>query len=416
MREAIGLRRIARGIRSRIGIWWLVIGGVALVAAACGGAATSGSGSGGGDDDIGSSIDIEGAPLVFGWNTDWTNRTIDLSELIKGRPEADPRDLIVPLDEPRFETVNEASQWLEGREPVALVQLNGEARVYPLRILTWHEVVNDEVDGVPIAVTYCPLCNSAVAFERTVEDQVLRFGTSGLLRNSDLVMWDRQTESLWQQITGEGIVGELAGTHLEFVPIGIVAWEDVQARFPDGKVLSRDTGFAAPYGQNPYFGYDQGQLGTFLFDGEIDDRFPAFERVVGVRVGETTKAYPFSSLSEKRAANDVVAGEPVLVVWGADDTASALDDTVIAKGRSVGTGLAYLRTLDGRVLTFEAGEDGTFVDAETGTTWDLFGIALAGPLEGQRLTTAVHTNELWFAWAAFNPDAVVYGDEAGAAG
>jgi len=414
MREAGGLRRIARRLRGGIGIWWLVIGGVALVAAACGGAATTGSDSDAGDEDI-SSID-EGVPFVLGWNTDWTNRTIDLSELVKGRPEGDPRDLIVPIDAPTFETVDEASQWLESREPVALIQFKDEARVYPLRILTWHEVVNDQVGGVPIAVTYCPLCNSAVAFERTVGDQVLRFGTSGLLRNSDLVMWDRQTESLWQQITGEGIVGELAGTQLEFVPIGIVAWEDVQARFPDGQVLSRDTGFNAPYGQNPYFGYDQGQLGTFLFDGEIDDRFPAFERVVGVRVGEATKAYPFSSLSEERAANDIVAGEPVLVVWGADDTASALDETVIAKGRSVGTGLAYLRTLNGQVLTFEAGEDDTFVDAETGTTWDLFGLALAGPLEGQQLTTAIHTNELWFAWAAFNPDAVVYGDEAGAAG
>ncbi len=415
MREAGGPRRIARALRNRVRIWWLVIGGVALVAAACGGAASSGSDSDGRGEDI-SSIE-EGVPFVLGWNTDWTNRTIDLSELIKGRPEADPRDLIVPLDEPTFETVDEASQWLESREPVALVQFNDDARVYPLRILTWHEVVNDEVDGEPIAVTYCPLCNSAVAFKRTVNGQVLRFGTSGLLRNSDLVMWDRQTESLWQQITGEGIVGELAGTQLEFVPMGIVSWEDVQDRFPDAKVLSRDTGFAAPYGQNPYFGYDQGLLGTFLFDGEIDGRFPAFERVVGVRVGETTRAYPFSALSEKRAANDVVAGEPVLVVWGASDTASALDDRDIAEGRSVGTGLAYLRTVDGQVLTFEAGDrEDTFVDAETGTTWDLFGIALSGPLEGQRLTTAVHTNELWFAWAAFNPDAVVYGDETGAAG
>jgi hypothetical protein len=391
---------------------WFVIGGVALLAAACGGAAT-GSDSDGGDS-TGSSIDVEGAPLVLGWNTDWTNRTIELSELVKGRREADPRDLIVPIDEPTFETVDEAAQWLEIREPVGLVQFKDEVRVYPLRILTWHEVVNDQVGGVPIAVTYCPLCNSAVAFERTVNDQVLRFGTSGLLRNSDLVMWDRQTESLWQQITGEGIVGELAGTQLEFVPIGIVAWDDVLARFPDAQVLSRDTGFNAPYGQNPYFGYDQGQLGTFLFDGEVDDRFPAFERVVGVRVGETTKAYPFSALSEKQVANDVVAGEPVLVVWGADDTASALDDSVISKGRSVGTGLAYLRTLDERVLTFEAGEDDTFIDAETGTTWDLLGRAQGGPLEGQQLAPAIHTNELWFAWAAFNPDAVVYGGEADA--
>jgi hypothetical protein len=298
-----------------------------------------------------------------------------------------------------------------GREPVALVEFGGEVRVYPLRILTVHEVVNDQVGDVPIAVTYCPLCNSAVAFERTVDGQVLRFGTSGLLRKSDLVMWDRQTESLWQQITGEGIVGELAGTELAFVPIGIVAWEDVQERFPDGKVLSRDTGLGVTYGNNPYVAYDSAPR-PFLFDGDVDERFPAFERVVGLRLEDANKAYPFSLISEKRAVNDVVAGEPILVLWGADDTASALDDVTVAGGRSVGSGLAYLRTLDGQVLTFEPQGDDGFVDRETGSTWDLLGNAIAGPLEGKQLATAVHTNELWFAWAAFNPDAPVYGEGA----
>jgi hypothetical protein len=270
-------------------------------------------------------------------------------------------------------------------------------------------VVNDQVGDVPIAVTYCPLCNSAVAFERTVNGQTLRFGTSGLLRNSDLVMWDRQTETLWQQITGEGIVGELAGTQLEFVPLGIVSWEDVQQRFPDGKVLSRDTGLVTTYGRNPYVGYDRGRLGgAFLFDGEVDERYPAFERVVGLRVGDATKAYPFTTIAEERAVNDVVAGEPVLVVWGAGDTASALDANDVSNGRNVGTGLAYLRELDGQVLTFEPNDDDTFTDLETRSTWDLLGKATAGPLDGKHLTTAVHTNELWFAWAAFNPDAPVY--------
>jgi len=407
MAEVGGDTWLRRAISAVARKWLFVLGGVALVAAACGGAATSGSGDG---DQGGSTNDLDGRPAVVGWNTDWTNRTIELSELIKGRPESDPRDVIVPLDDPAFETVASASQWLEASEPVGLVEFAGETRVYPLRILTFHEVVNDHVGDVPIAVTYCPLCNSAVAFERTVNGQVLRFGVSGLLRNSDLVMWDRQTESLWQQITGEGIVGELAGTQLAFVPMGIVAWEDAQASFPDATVLSRDTGFAAPYGRNPYVGYDQGQLGgAFLFEGEIDDRYPAFERVVGVRVDGVNKAYPFSALTEKRVTNDVVASEPVVVVWGAGDTASALDASDLASGRRVGTGLAYLRTLGDQILTFVAGDDDTFVDLETGTTWDLLGRAVAGPLEGQQLTTAIHTNELWFAWSAFNPDAVVYG-------
>src|SRR3990172_6396062 len=184
----------------------------------------------------------DNAPDVEGWATDWSKRTIDLSELIRGIGASDPRDIIPPLDDPKYESVAQASEWLDDREPVAMLELDGAARAYPLRILTWHEIINDEVAGTPVAVTYCPLCNSAVGFNRTVDGQVLRFGTSGLLRNSDLVMWDRQTESLWQQITGEGIVGEKAGTSLDFVPSPIVSWADFQAQFPKGKVLSRDQG------------------------------------------------------------------------------------------------------------------------------------------------------------------------------
>jgi hypothetical protein len=350
---------------------------------------------------------------VIGWATDWTKSSIDLRELIVGIPYPDPRDAIVPLDAPTFETVEEASQWLADREPVVLLELAGEVRAYPLQILTRHEVANDQVGDIPIAVTYCPLCNSAVVYKRTVDGRVLRFGVSGLLRKSDLVMWDRQTESLWQQITGEAIVGALTGTQLEFVPSSLIRWSEFKESFPEGQVLSRNTGFPITY-YNPYVGYDQGQLGgAFLFDGEIDERFPAFERVVGLRVGDTTKAYPFSIISGERAVNDEVAGQPILVLWGAEDTASALDSRDIAEGRSVGVGVAYLRTVDGQVLTFVANGDDTFVDLDTGTTWDLLGKAIAGPLEGKQLTAAVHTNELWFAWAAFNPDSPVYGDETG---
>ncbi len=389
------VRRIPR-------LWWIALT-LTLVGAACTG--------GGSDDSTKDSTvtdgEVEEAPPVSGWNTDWSQRNIDLSELIRGLQAPDPRDVIPPLDEPKFETVEQASQWLDSREPVALLELGDEARAYPLRILTWHEIVNDQIGDVPVAVTYCPLCNSAVGFKRTVDDQVLRFGTSGLLRKSDLVMWDRQTESLWQQITGEAIVGELTGTTLEFVPVSIVSWGDFQQQFPQGRVLSRETGFERSYGLNPYVGYDGNQR-PFLFDERIDGRYPAMERVVGVTVDRTNKAYPFSVISQERAVNDVVSEEPILVVWGSEDTASALDSSYIAEGRAVGAGLAYLRTLDGQVLTFEAGESDTFTDRETGTTWDLLGKATAGPLAGEKLTPAVHTNHFWFAWAAFNQGSPVY--------
>jgi hypothetical protein len=183
-----------------------------------------------------------GAPDVEGWKTDWSKTTIDLSELIRGLTAADPRDGIPPIDNPKYETVAQASEWLDDREPIVMLELDGAARAYPLRILTWHEIVNDEIAGTPVAVTYCPLCNSAVGFDRRVNGQTLGFGVSGLLRNSDLVMWDRQTESLWQQITGEAIVGDLAGTQLPVIPTPIVSWKDFRETFPDGDVLSRDTG------------------------------------------------------------------------------------------------------------------------------------------------------------------------------
>lgn len=392
--------------------WWLLVPvAIVLIAAACVG--SGGAGDGGSSDSGSNSLEDLGLddriPSVTGWNTDWSKKTISLSELIIGIGRPDPRDAIPPIDDPQFETVEEASQWLVDREPVVLLELGGTARAYPLRILTSHEVANDEVEGRSVVVTYCPLCNSAVTFDREVGGQVLRFGVSGLLRNSDLVMWDRQTESLWQQITGEGIVGELAGTMLEFIPSPLASWGDFRAEFPDGRVLSRDQGIYPPelYSTQPYAGYDS-STNPFLFRGTPDDRYPAMERVVAVRIDGTNKAYPFSVISQERVVNDEVAGTPILVVFGADDTASVLDSGDVATGRAVGVGLAFERAVGDEVLTFEVQGEDRFADRETGSTWDLFGNALDGPLAGETLTPVVNTNELWFAWAAFNADAPVY--------
>ena len=386
----------------------------ALIAVACVG------GGGDGDADTDTEPGPESTPdnpvmdekipsVAADWNTDWSKRTISLTELVVGIQRADPRDIIPPIDNPKFETVDEAAQWLVDREPVVSLELEGEARAYPLRILTSHEVVNDEIGSRAVAVTYCPLCNSAVTFDREINGRVLRFGVSGLLRNSDLVMWDRQTESLWQQITGESIVGEMAGARLDFVPAPLVSWGDFRTEYPDGKVLSREQGIypAQVYDSQPYGGYDSSTR-PFLFRGDPDDRYPAMERVVAIRLDGQTKAYPFSVISEERAVNDEFAGTPLLVVFGADDTASVLDTGDVKTGRAVGVGLAYERTAGDQVLTFDPQGEDRFVDRETESVWDLFGNAVQGPLAGAQLTPVVHTNELWFAWAAFNSDAPVY--------
>ncbi|MEA2057368.1 MAG: DUF3179 domain-containing (seleno)protein, partial [Actinomycetota bacterium] len=342
-----------------------------------------------------------------GWATDWGRRTIDLDELVAGIRAADPRDVIPPLDSPEYESVTTAAEWLEGREPGVLVEIGEDVRFFPLRIMTVHEIVNDTIGGRPVVVTFCPLCNTAVVFNPTVGGETLRFGVSGLLRFSDLVMWDSTTESLWQQITGEAIVGDLAGTQLELLPSAIIGWDEFQTSFPDGRVLSRQTGFERRYGINPYVGYSSSSR-PFLFDGEIDDRFPALERVVGVTIGDADKAFPFSVISGPRVVNDTVAGVPVTIFWGSD-TADALDTLDIAEGKAVGTAIAFDRRVGSDVLTFTANGDDTFTDAETGSTWNLLGRATEGPLAGEQLDTVVHRNDFWFAWAAFNEGDPVYG-------
>jgi hypothetical protein len=287
------------------------------------------------------------------------------------------------------------------------VQFEGEVRFYPLSILTRHEIVNDRFGDVPVVVTFCPLCNTAITFDRRVDGQVLRFGVSGLLRNSDLVMWDDRTTSLWQQISGESVAGELAGTELEVIPTAITSYGDVREGFPDALSLSRETGVGANYGANPYVAYSSSPQ-PFLLEGEADPRFPALSRVVGVSSDGQDKAYPFGVLEQERAVNDLVGDTPVVVLWGGD-TADALDASSIAEGRAIGTGIAFDRRVDERTLTFSSVGDDRFTDAETSTTWNLLGQAVDGPLQGEQLATVSHRNDFWFAWASFFPDAPVYG-------
>ena len=341
------------------------------------------------------------------WLTDWTRRTIDLEELQVGIPSSDPRDSIPPLDAPEYESVRSAAAWLDDREPGVLFTEGDDSRFFPLRILTFHEVVNDTIGARPVVVTFCPLCNTAVVFDSRVDGEALRLGVSGLLRNSDLVMWDSATDSLWQQINGEGIVGAHAGAQLELLSSSVVRWGDFADAFPDGQVLSQQTGFSRNYGQNPYEGYSSSTR-PFLFEGDVDERYPALERVVGVTVTGDDKAFPFSVIAEAKVVNDVVGGRPIVVLWGAEDTADALDSSDITEGQSVGTGVAFFRTLDGQVLTFDSVGPDRFTDAETGSTWDLLGRAIDGPLSGSQLDGAVHRNDFWFAWSAFNPQAPVF--------
>ena len=341
------------------------------------------------------------------WNTDFSKTTVDLNELMVGIPASDPRDMIRPIDDPVFE-VAEESTWLADREPGAFVEIEGDARFYPLSVMIRHEIVNDDIGGIPVAITYCPLCNTAIAFDRRLDGTILRLGVSGLLRRSDLVMWDDKTESLWQQITGEAIVGELAGSRLTLIPTAIVRWADFKAANPQGKVLGPDQGLGAIYGTNPYEYYSSRSRPYNFYQGEIDDRYPALERVVGVITDDGQKAYPFSLLVESKVANDQIGDQPVVVFWGAADTADALDAGSIAEAAAVGTAVAYDPVVNGQRLTFEALGDTEFTDLETGSSWTILGKATSGPLAGTRLEILPHRNEFWFAWQGFFGDAPVW--------
>jgi hypothetical protein len=286
-------------------------------------------------------------------------------------------------------------------------ELNGDARAYPLAILIWHEIVNDVVGGRPVALTFCPLCNATIAFNRELPDgAVLDFGTSGNLRNSDLIMYDRQTESWWQQFTGEAIVGDYTGTILEFLPSQIISWAKFKESHPEGLVLSRNTGHNRDYGRNPYAGYDDVNNSPFLFTGETDERLAAMERVVAVGIEEEFSAYPFSTLSQINVVNDMLADQPIVIFWQAG-TASALDNVSIEQSEDVGSSAVFLREVDGQILTFEFNGE-FFIDNETGSFWTILGEAVAGPLAGTKMDQIVSAEHFWFSWAVFRPDTVVW--------
>jgi hypothetical protein len=343
------------------------------------------------------------AGRVSGWNTDWSRHTVPLTELFSGGP---PRDGIPPLDNPSFISAEEAAGEVAANEPVVVFEHEGQARAYPLAILMWHEIVNDEVSGKPVTITFCPLCNTALAFDRRLDGHLLDFGTSGLLRHSDLVMWDRQTESLWQQVTGEAIVGELAGERLTFVPASILSFDEFRATYPSGSVLAQQTGFGRNYGANPYVHYDAPGNRPFLYSGTVDDRLPAMERVVGVAIADEAVAYPFSLLAAQRVVNDEV-GEQPLVIFYSPATLSALDQAVIEQSAAVGSAVPYDPRVGEHHLTFEW-DGGVFRDQQTGSAWDVTGRAIEGEMAGTRLAVISHANHFWFAFQAFYPQSRVW--------
>jgi hypothetical protein len=261
-----------------------------------------------------------------GWKTEFSRTAVPFEDILSGGP---PRDGIPSIDDPMFVPASRVTD-VADREPVIQFGIGADVRAYPLRVLTWHEIANDIVGDRSVAVTYCPLCNAAIVFDRALDGRVLEFGTTGKLRHSDLVMYDRQTESWWQQFTGEAIVGELLGQKLRILPSRIVSFGAFRAAHPQGPVLvPNDPGFR-DYGRNPYASYDTASV-PFLYRGDLPDGIPAMARVVVVR----TDGDPIVVTLEKVRA-DGYEKDGYRIAFE-DGVASALDTSRIADGRDVGT-------------------------------------------------------------------------------
>ncbi|MBR9699101.1 DUF3179 domain-containing protein [Candidatus Woesearchaeota archaeon] len=276
---------------------------------------------------------------------------VDPDKIRGGGP---PKDGIPSIDNPKYVTVEEADVWIQDNELVLAMIYKGVKRVYPLQIMVWHEIVNDNIAGDPILITYCPLCGSGIAYERTLDGEEVEFGTSGKLYNSNLVMYDRKTDSYWSQIDGQAIVGELTGMELTPISVDTVVWRDWKKVHPDSEVLSQDTGFTRSYGRDPYGSYYEDSFLIFPVDNE-DDRLHPKDIIFGIEVDGAYKAYREEDLKTDAEIEDTVNGVDIKVTR---------DEVGIVK-----------------IINVDTGEE------------------------------IVKERDMWFAWYAFHPDTLLYETE-----
>jgi hypothetical protein len=330
---------------------------------------------------------INSAPTPVGEEEE--NSIVTLDQIVSGGP---PPDGIPSIDNPKFISVQEADRNLEDSELVLGLNINGDVRVYPLQIMVWHEIVNDKVGNTPVAVTYCPLCFTNQVFNRTMNDgKALEFGTSGKLYNSNLVMYDRATKSLWSQAMAQGIVGKFAGIKLERIPFDVAYWKEWKQLYPESKVLSTDTGSSRPYGADPYDDYYTNGDVLFPISGG-DDRLGLKEIIIGFENKGQHKAYKLQEIEDKKVINDQVNGKPVVLF--------SLYPFMVK---------SYDPVVDGQILEFNYNiKDVNFVDKQTSSLWNFEGKAISGQMKGKQLTRLPFDEGFWFEWVAFHPETELY--------
>jgi hypothetical protein len=320
---------------------------------------------------------------------DEEKHTVPLDQIVSGGP---PPDGIRSIDSPKFVSAEEANEILQDSDLVVGLDVNGDVRAYPLQILVWHEIVNDNVGGMPVAVTYCPLCFTNQVFNRTINGTMGEFGTSGKLYNSNLVMYDRTSKSLWSQALGEGIVGQYAGVKLERIPFDLAYWKDWKQLYPNTKVLSRDTESTRPYGADPYGDYYASSEVLFPVSNR-DDRLALKEIVVGLENAGVYKAYNMEDIQNQKVVNDQVNKKSVVLYSLYPFMVRAYDP--IVNGNDI--------------LKFEYdAETNNFIDNQTRSHWNLDGISIDGPLKGTVLERQPFDEGYWFEWVAFHPKTEIY--------
>jgi hypothetical protein len=375
----------------------LVLPAIALASACLGGSERTDSeppGRGGeGSIVAGVDLSLHSVPLEDVHFDTFDGGSIPLSDIGEERITG-LRDVIPPLDAPTYDDVS-GGDWLDDDDLVIGYEgKEGEAWAFPFKILNFHEIVNDDLDGVPVLVTYCPLCRSGIVYDRNLDGRLLTFGNTGALYESDLVMYDRDTNSFWWQTAGEAIVGTLTGQRLAVLPAVTTTWGQWKEIHPQTLILSRETGFSAPYDSDPFAGYaDAVNSGRFPFPvsgASQDGRLSPAEEVLGVLIDGASVAYPLSLLGDV-AVNDIVGGMRLVLFSSADGP----------------SGAAFLPIVDGMELTFRF-EGRAYVDEETGSEWDVAGKAVEGPLKGERLEPMPSRRTFWFAYVAAFPDTEIF--------
>lgn len=308
------------------------------------------------------------------------------------------KDGIPSIDNPTFISRAKADEFLRPTDVVFGIDMDGDVRAYPQRVLVWHEIVNDSFGGRKVSVTYCPLTGSQVGLEgASTFGSPLTFGTTGNLVNSNLLMYDRQTDSNWPQILGTAINGERKGQTLSEIPLIWTTWQLWRSKHPNTQVLSTDTGFVRNYDSDPYGFYDPGPGGYYsssrLWFPVINrsDRFPLKKVVFGVKAGEERLAVPLEEFRSVVVDNYTLSGVPL---------------TLLYEGQ-LDTLRAFRGDVEDRILTFVQ-RDGQILDEETESVWSPEGRAIEGTYQGTALRRVSAFNVMWFAWYAFYPDTLVY--------